>query len=77
MDSIMHTVKEEPVEVSLQRRSAEDDTGPRKKQRLAVMVVVPTLEEVDRRRKAELAFKQEAKAIQVRLRSIIQQLLKK
>jgi len=72
---ILHSVKVEPVDVSLASQDLADveDTGPRKKQKLIVMVVVPTLEEVDRMRKAELECKEETKVFQVRLRRFIQQ----
>jgi hypothetical protein len=72
---ILHPVKAEPVDVPLYSQGVADveDTGSRKKRKLIVMVVVPTLKEVDRMRKAELGYKEETKVFQVRLRRFIQQ----
>ena len=57
MDAIQ--VKAEPIEVSLETQYPEDDVVSLKKRKLTVTVVVPTLREVNLRKK-QINVKQEA-----------------
>jgi hypothetical protein len=60
-------VKAEPIDVSLECENPVDDMGPSTKRRRMVMVVVPTLQEVNQNRAAKLGHKEESKVPQVRL----------